>query len=90
MPFFAGHRVFTEKLEALAFMKKNNGARLKLFPSLSEVKQFCSQTAADTGSHDTVSGSSKLKVKYRLNSANFTAYRLPLQMYQMSQCTTYV
>ncbi|KAL8583378.1 hypothetical protein ACOMHN_035360 [Nucella lapillus] len=36
------HRVFTEKQEALAFMKKNAG-RLKVFQSSADVKQFVTQ-----------------------------------------------
>ncbi|XP_070198136.1 ankyrin repeat and LEM domain-containing protein 2-like isoform X2 [Littorina saxatilis] len=39
----AEHRVFTEKVEALAFMKKNAGSRLKVFHSSTEVKTFVSQ-----------------------------------------------
>ncbi|KAK7457272.1 hypothetical protein BaRGS_00039269, partial [Batillaria attramentaria] len=55
-----GHRVFTEKTEALVFMKKNTGARLKLFPNLSDVKQFCAQ--ASNNNQEISAASSKLKV----------------------------
>lgn len=39
------HRVFTEKLEALAFMKKNAGARLQPFHNSVDVKRFLAQSS---------------------------------------------
>ncbi|XP_076446856.1 uncharacterized protein LOC143284097 [Babylonia areolata] len=39
----AEQRVFTEKQEALAFMKKNAGSRLKVFPNSADVKRFMTQ-----------------------------------------------
>lgn len=56
----AAHRVFTEKPEAFAFMKKNTGSRLKLFYSESEVKQFCMQSARNSQDSSYVSSKPKM------------------------------
>ena len=44
--------MFTEKQEALAYMKKKTGSRLKVFHSSTDVKRFRAQSSKQAGGQD--------------------------------------
>ena len=50
--FVSDQRVFTEKQEALAYMKKHTGSRLKVFHSSTDVKRFRAQSSKQAGGQD--------------------------------------
>ena len=50
--FVSDQRVFTEKQEALAYMKKNTGSRLKVFHSSTDVKRFRAHSSKQAGGQD--------------------------------------